>query len=120
MLFFLLQLLKTYREVVSNKNSELNERNPTFVYIVQYINDPEHMCTAMTPQEFKNHELQLRAFGHRAAYLIANAVDQIDVHKKSWNSMLVEINRISRAHCQFLLVRNFINAVHNQPQEIED
>src|SRR3954470_5926789 len=107
-----------------NKNPEAyasqTNKNPTVTYIIQYLNDPNHVCSAASPLDFKNPEFQLRAFGHRAAFLIANAIDQIDNQKKSWNSMLVEIYRISRAHCQYLLVRNFITAIQNQPQPIED
>lgn len=31
--------------------------------------------------------------------------------------MLVEINRISRAHCQYILVQNFIFALHSQQSD---
>ncbi|EXX76685.1 uncharacterized protein OCT59_024117 [Rhizophagus irregularis] len=117
-------LLKTFREVVSNKNPEIyasqSKKNPTLTYILDYINNPNQVCNATTSLDFKNNELQLRAFGHRAAYLIANAVDQIDNQNKSWNSMLIEVNRISRAHCQYLLVKNFITAIQEQPQPITD
>jgi acyl-CoA oxidase len=109
---------------VSSKNPEVyasqSKKNPTITYILDYINNPNQVCNAKTSLDFNNHELQLRAFGHRAAHLIANAVDQIDNQKKSWNSMLVEVNRISRAHCQYLLVKNFITAIQEQPQQIGD
>ncbi|RIA90727.1 acyl-CoA dehydrogenase/oxidase [Glomus cerebriforme] len=115
-------LLKTFRQVTSHKNPEIyasqSNKNPTISYILQYLNEPNQKCTAITPSDFNNHEIQLRAFKHRVAFLIANVVDQIDNQKKSWNSMLVEINRISRAHCQYLLVQNFITALH-QPSEDE-
>ncbi|CAG8443810.1 8214_t:CDS:2 [Funneliformis mosseae] len=117
-------LFKTFRKMVLSKGAEAypsqSERNQTMTYILQYLNDPNHTCTATTLLDFKNPELQLRAFGHRAAYLIANAVDQIDNQKSTWNSMLVEINRISRAHCQYLLVRNFINALQNSRQSEDE
>ncbi|CAI2172948.1 9687_t:CDS:2 [Funneliformis geosporum] len=116
-------LLKTFREVVSNKNPEAyshSNTSPTITYILQFLNNPNQTCTATTPSDFKNHEVQLRAFGHRSAYLIANAVDQIDNHKKSWNSMLIEVNRISRAHCQYLMARDFITALQKRHQQDED
>jgi acyl-CoA oxidase len=108
--------------VVKNQEAYENQsnKNPTVTYILQYLNEPNQTCTANSSLDFKNHELQLRAFGYRVAYLIAETVDQIDNHKKSWNSMLVEINRVSRAHCQYLLVRNFITALQNSHQQSED
>ncbi|GBC06010.1 hypothetical protein RclHR1_06560001 [Rhizophagus clarus] len=116
-------LMKTFRQVMKNpeKHALKINKNPTITYILQYLNEPNQKCTATTPLDFNNQELQLKAFRHRVAYLIANAVNQIDNQKKSWNSMLVEINRISRAHCQYLLVQNFITALqYNSHQSIED
>ncbi|CAI2166855.1 3243_t:CDS:2 [Funneliformis geosporum] len=121
--FAYLQLFKTFRKILSSKGAEAHafqsEKNQ-MAYILQYLNDPNHKCTATTNLDFKNPELQLRAFGHRAAYLIANAVDQIDNHNRTWNSMLIEINRISRAHCQYLMIRNFILAMQNSRQSEDE
>jgi acyl-CoA oxidase len=108
--------MKIFRRVTKNpeKYASQIDTNPTIAYILQYFNEPNQKCKVTTPLDFNNQEFQLKAFGHRIAYLIANAVDQIDNQKKSWNSMLVEINRISKAHCQYLLVQNFITALqHN-------
>lgn len=115
--------MKTFRQVTKNPEKYASQIciNPTITYILQYLNEPNQKCMATTPLDFNNQEIQLKAFRHRIAYLIANAVDQIDNQKKSWNSMLVEINRISRAHCQYLLVQNFITALqHNSQQQIKD
>src|SRR3954454_18727582 len=105
--------MKTFRRVTKNPEKYASQvgTNPTITYILQYLYGPNQKCSATTSLDFNNPELQLEAFRHRIAYLIANAVDQIDNQKRSWNSMLVEINRISRAHCQYLLVQNFITAL---------
>ncbi|POG62924.1 uncharacterized protein OCT59_028044 [Rhizophagus irregularis] len=116
-------LMKTFRKVTKNPKKYASQigTNPTITYILQYLNEPNQKCMATTPLNFNNQEFQLKAFRHRIAYLLANAVDQIDNQKKSWNSMLVEINRISHAHCQYLLVQNFITALqYNSQQQIND
>lgn len=51
------------------------------------------------------------AFGFRAAHIIGQLVKKRDVERRSWNSLLIEIFRASTAHAQYMLVRNFANAV---------
>ncbi|GAA5798873.1 hypothetical protein HPULCUR_004280 [Helicostylum pulchrum] len=105
-------LLKTFRNVVAGK-AEASEYNQTITYLTQYLENPKAKCPATKPEDFANPELILSAFGFRAAYGIAQVAEQIDRHGRSWNSLLVEISRISKAHCQFMLVRNFIVALQN-------
>lgn len=90
-----------------------SEYNQTITYLSQYLQDPRAKCPATSATDFMNPELILSAFGFRAAYGIAQAAELIDRQGRSWNSMLVEINRISRAHCQYMLVRNFIVSLQN-------
>ncbi|KAI9495329.1 acyl-CoA dehydrogenase/oxidase C-terminal [Zychaea mexicana] len=105
-------LLKTYRNVVAGK-ATASEHNHTINYLIQYLQNPNAKCPATTGADLLNPELILAAFGFRAAYGIAKVAEQIDNQGRSWNSMLVEINRISRAHCQFMLVRTFIVSLQN-------
>lgn len=100
-------MLKTFRNVVAGK-AEPSEYNQTITYLTQYLENPKSKCPATKPSDFLNPELILSAFGFRAAYGIAKVAEQIDRHGRSWNSMLIEISRISKAHCQFMLVRNFL------------
>lgn len=51
------------------------------------------------------------AFGFRAAHMIGQLVKKRDVERRSWNSLLIEIFRASTAHAQYMLVRNFANAI---------
>lgn len=108
-------LLKTFRNVVAGK-AEPSEYNQTITYLTQFMENPKAKCPATKPSDFLNPELILTAFGFRAAYGIAQVAEQIDRHGRSWNSMLVEINRISKAHCQFVLVRNFIVTLQSDEQ----
>ncbi|KAI7855172.1 acyl-CoA dehydrogenase/oxidase [Circinella umbellata] len=105
-------LLKTYRNVVAGK-AVASEYNFTINYLTQYLENPNAKCPATTGTDLLNPELILAAFGFRAAYGIAKTAELIDNKGQSWNSMLVEINRISRAHCQYMLVRTFIVSLQN-------
>ncbi|CAO3687623.1 unnamed protein product [Rhizopus stolonifer] len=105
-------LLKTFRSVAAGK-AEISEHNQTITYLAQFMECPKLQCPATKPSDFLNPELILSAFGFRAAYGIAQTVKELDHQGRSWNSMLVEINRISKAHCQFILIRNFLIALQN-------
>ncbi|CAO3698935.1 unnamed protein product [Rhizopus stolonifer] len=107
-------LLKTFRNVVAGK-AEPSEYNHTISYLTQFLQNTTAKCPATKPADFLNPELILSAFGFRAAYGIAKVAEQIDREGRSWNSMLVEISRISKAHCQFILVRNFIVTLQSDP-----
>lgn len=44
--------------------------------------------------------------------MVEQAVKSIDEDQRTWNDMLVEIYRISRAHCQLIMVSNFFAGVY--------
>lgn len=90
-----------------------SEYNLTTNYLIQYLENPNAKCPASSPEDFLNPELILSAYGFRAAAGIAKVAEQIDRNGRSWNSMLVEIRNISKAHCQFVLVRNFLVTLQN-------
>jgi acyl-CoA oxidase len=51
------------------------------------------------------------AFSNRAAHLSFKAHKQRIDNKRSWNSMLIQLHKLSRAHSQAILVRNFYEAL---------
>lgn len=108
-------LLKTLRSVRAGK---VNNKNATFSseYISEYLANPQARCPFTSVQDLNNPEVLLSAFKFRAAFLIEKAVHAIDVDQVTWNDMLVEIYRISRAHCQLLMVSNFLKAVFNNSE----
>ncbi|KAI9499269.1 acyl-CoA dehydrogenase/oxidase C-terminal [Zychaea mexicana] len=99
-------LLKTYRNVIAG-TAKPSEHNLTFIYLSQYLQNPKAKCPANSANDFLNPEVILTAFGFRAAYGIAKVAEQIDHQGRSWNDALVDLHRISRAHCQYNIVRNF-------------
>jgi len=54
------------------------------------------------------------AFAWRTAYLTFEALKKRDGERRSWNSLLVDFWRLSTAHSQYLVVRNFHEAVSSQ------
>lgn len=53
----------------------------------------------------------MAAFAWRTAHLTFEALKHRDAEKRSWNSLLVDFWRLSTAHSQYLVVKNFYEAV---------
>ncbi|KAK5056228.1 hypothetical protein LTR84_012781 [Exophiala bonariae] len=51
------------------------------------------------------------AFQYRASYLAHKAYQLRIMQKFSWNDMLIELHHLSNAHCEFLLVQSFHDAL---------
>ena len=51
------------------------------------------------------------AFAWRTAFLTFEALKHRDEEKKSWNSLLVDFWRLSTAHSQYLIIKNFYDAL---------
>ncbi|KAF9912491.1 hypothetical protein EC991_010578 [Linnemannia zychae] len=116
-------LFKSFRELVakraSGKFSASQINNPTLAYMNTYLDNPNLKCPATTASQFHNPEVQLAAFGHRAASMVAQIVHDLDVGKRTWNSMLVDIYNVSVAHCQLILVQNFILGIRGEMPQPE-
>src|SRR5436190_19716789 len=61
------------------------------------------------------------AFGWRTSFLTFEALRHRDVEKNSWNSLLVDFWRLSTAHSQYLVVKNFYEALRSEtlPEELD-
>jgi acyl-CoA oxidase len=51
------------------------------------------------------------AFQYRASFLAHRVYQSRVVQKASWNDMLIDLHRLSNAHCESLLVKHFHNAL---------
>lgn len=62
------------------------------------------------------------AFAWRTAFLTFEALKHRDEEKASWNSLLVDFWRLSTAHSQYLVVKNFHDALlaENLTSELDD
>jgi acyl-CoA oxidase len=52
------------------------------------------------------------AFAWRSAFLTFEALKHRDEDKRSWNSLLVDFWRLSTAHSQYMVVKNFHDALN--------
>ncbi|KAJ9623607.1 hypothetical protein H2203_005869 [Taxawa tesnikishii (nom. ined.)] len=59
------------------------------------------------------------AFAWRSAFLTFEALKHRDEQKKAWNDLLVDFYRLSRAHSQYMVVKNFYEAL-NGPKISDD
>ncbi|OAP55197.1 hypothetical protein AYL99_10897 [Fonsecaea erecta] len=58
------------------------------------------------------------AFNWRMSCMAYRAYDAREVQKRSWNSLLIEFHKLSRAHSQAMLVSNFYQAVAGHNKDI--
>lgn len=63
---------------------------------------------------FKDDEDIVRAFHRRSRYLTYQAYIDREVKNRSWNSMLIQLRKVSHAESQSILVTNFWNALQDQ------
>lgn len=59
------------------------------------------------------------AFAWRTSFLTFEALKHRDVEKNSWNSLLVDFWRLSTAHSQYLVVKNFYDALQSDTLKYE-
>ncbi|KAH8599307.1 acyl-CoA dehydrogenase/oxidase C-terminal [Bisporella sp. PMI_857] len=59
------------------------------------------------------------SFAWRTSYLTFEALKRRDVEKNSWNSLLVDFWRLSTAHSQYIVVKNFYDALQSDSLKYE-
>jgi len=59
------------------------------------------------------------AFAWRTAFLTFEALKHRDEEKNSWNSLLVDFWRLSTAHSQYMIVKNFYEALQSKSIQSE-
>jgi len=59
------------------------------------------------------------AFAWRTAFLTFEALKHRDEEKNSWNSLLVDFWRLSTAHSQYMIVKNFYKALQSKSIQSE-
>jgi acyl-CoA oxidase len=59
------------------------------------------------------------AFAWRTSFLTFEALKHRDVEKNGWNNLLVDFWRLSTAHSQYLVVKNFYDALQSESLRYE-
>ena len=101
-------LLKSARAVLSGKSAD----NDTSRILKSYLDRRDKGASFDVLEEDKD---IVDAFAWRTAHLTFEALKHRDAEKRSWNSLLVDFWRLSTAHSQYMVVRNFYEAV-SSPQ----
>eukprot|EP01119_Soliformovum_irregulare_P011146 TRINITY_DN2776_c0_g1_i1.p1 TRINITY_DN2776_c0_g1~~TRINITY_DN2776_c0_g1_i1.p1 ORF type:complete len:666 (-),score=227.53 TRINITY_DN2776_c0_g1_i1:202-2058(-) len=74
-------------------------------------------CQVKNSQEFLQPEVQLAVFRHRAVRIIAEISAKFEELKKltsfgqAWNTVMVDLVRVARGHCYYVLLISFIEGV---------
>jgi len=100
-------LLKTARSVLKGQPSE----NDT-TRIFRYFLERRDMGAAF--DVLGRDEDVVAAFAWRTSFLTFEALKHRDEEKNSWNSLLVDFWRLSTAHSQYLIVKNFYEALRSK------
>ncbi|KAK5142904.1 hypothetical protein LTR32_004855 [Rachicladosporium monterosium] len=67
---------------------------------------------------FQDHWKIVQAFHRRSRYLIYQAYVEREVKKRSWNSLLLQLRKVSHAESQSILVTNFYKALHSPQSQM--
>ncbi|KAE8209599.1 hypothetical protein CF327_g6434 [Tilletia walkeri] len=104
-------LFKTMRALKAGKGP--SEDTVTTDYIKRYLRSPAESSSVKYTGDLLDPLFFARAFGHRAAFLTERALILRDEHKRSWNELLVEMFHMSRAHSEYVVIRQFGFAILN-------
>lgn len=87
-------------------------KNDTLSQTEESINAYLHARSRATKFDILNNDQAIvDAFNWRMACMACKAYDAREIQKKSWNSLLIDFHKLSRAYSQAMLVSNFHAAV---------
>ncbi|KAF2021490.1 acyl-coenzyme A oxidase 1 [Aaosphaeria arxii CBS 175.79] len=99
-------LLKSARSVI-NKEPPTND---TTTILTEFLSRSEVGCAF----DIIGSDADLvSAFAWRTSFLTFEALKHRDQNKKPWNDLLVDFYRLSKAHSQYTVVKNFYNALQS-------
>jgi acyl-CoA oxidase len=106
-----LQLLKSARSVLNGDKPT----NDTTTILTTFLKRAD-MGAAF--DILGNDDDIVSAFAWRTSYLTFEALKHRDEQKKAWNDLLVDFYRLSKAHSQYLVVKNFLESLKS-PETIQ-
>eukprot|EP01121_Diplochlamys_sp_Union-15-3_P017458 TRINITY_DN6146_c0_g1_i1.p1 TRINITY_DN6146_c0_g1~~TRINITY_DN6146_c0_g1_i1.p1 ORF type:complete len:676 (+),score=120.30 TRINITY_DN6146_c0_g1_i1:43-2028(+) len=115
-------LLKCFSTVQEGKSLQGNVR-----YLETALKKLKQRCAAKTNEDFVHPALQLEIYQHRAARLLTEVASSLASELKSgitfyeaWNAVMPDFYRMTRAHCYYIMLVSFTEAVDNAPREIHE
>ncbi|TKA49233.1 hypothetical protein B0A54_01310 [Friedmanniomyces endolithicus] len=90
-------------------------------------NDTEYILTTFLSRQdtgaafdiLGNDSDLVAAFAWRSAFLTFEALKHRDEQKKAWNDLLVDFYRLSRAHSQYMVVKNFYETLQSSDNGLD-
>ncbi|KAI8609386.1 hypothetical protein BC830DRAFT_1070995 [Chytriomyces sp. MP71] len=103
-------LLKQIRKYKQDPTSVPKDDGST----TKYLADPvkKSWTSAKTEADLKNPLILLEAFAHRSQRLVIELATKM-AKGQTWNDSLIEMYAISKAHCQYILLKNFVHAAYH-------
>jgi acyl-CoA oxidase len=99
-----MQLLKTARSV----RAGFTPTNDTATIFRYYVDRSERGCAF----DILGSDADIvSAFAWRTSFMSFNLLDKRDAEKTSWNDLLVDMYRLSKAHSQYMMVKNFYDTL---------
>lgn len=77
-----------------------------------------HEKVTGTLKIFDDDQNVVKAFQRRSRYLTHKAYVEREIKKRSWNTLLIQLRKVSHAESQAILVTNFYNALNNTNSSI--
>lgn len=123
-------LLKLVKEVKSGNAKNLKDwRKTDAKYLIEPLQDMVNgntfiTCNASSKEEMMDASVLRNAYQHRAARLLFEVSNKIEQDVKNgknfedaWNSSLIQMGRISKAHCAYLLFDNFMHGIKEESEK---
>jgi len=93
-------LLKSARQVLNDENVAMNDTTK----ILKHFLSRQDTGTAF---DISNDSDIVSAYAYRASFLTFEALNRQD-NRQAWNDLLIDFDRLARAHSQYLVVKNFL------------
>jgi len=104
-------LIKKVEAVKKSLND--TAKDPTESHIKDLLKNGKNRGDEKECDVLGSDEAVVHAFRRRSADLCVRAYEQRILNRRSWNSLLIQLHKLSRAHSQSILVENFYSALQH-------
>ncbi|RKO91254.1 acyl-CoA dehydrogenase/oxidase C-terminal, partial [Blyttiomyces helicus] len=108
-------LLKTFRALKKTPSTKLASLSTSYLAAAaaRTPDSPAPRWAVRLSTDLLNSSLVRAAFAHRAGRLVSELATDLDSGSQTWTDSLPDAHRVSRAHCQLLLVDAFAHALES-------
>jgi acyl-CoA oxidase len=93
------------------KAPDANATDDTDRNLKEYLRNSRYSDKGNKFDVLSNDQAIVNAFKRRAAHLSFKAQEERIVKKRSWNSLLIQLHKLSHAHSQSILIENFYTGI---------